>query len=712
MSTKTQYIQRTEKVNPSTDFYALRKEGIAYIQELSGHMWTNFNPHDPGLILLETLCYALTELGYKSDFSITDLLQSIPNEKFVAQNNALYPKEDIFTTHPITVTDYRMLLIDHLAPIINNVWVEAIKNPKDEFIGKYIVWLLPDDQITFDQTTIVQKTFDCMAAHRNLGEEVHEVQFLHRKKAHIHAELQITNEAYPNKILAAFFHRLEEVFLNPTFRRYTEEELTAKGLSTDEIYDGPKINYGFFDKQQLKELPKSISIEELIQLFFQIDEGVLKVTNFKVFIEDQVYTETIPLDHFLPQFIATDPTHQFYCYQQGMQLTIDLEQVNSLIAILKQGQQRNYTIALQKQSHNSVKGTQRDIASFLPVDYDLPAIFGVGHQSLPKYSSLKDQQQRYQLTSYLQLMNTFLSNASKKLANVASFFSIQEKSFHAISKKSYDELSEAELLQRNTILDHLLARFNIKFPMYTEVPYSKKEWIRCIRTKEKCLQNIPQLTANRSMGSNLKRPQWGTSNIATASKWLHLYMGYQDYTLKSVTKSIQELQYKLLKKNQQFKEEYIKEILLKGTNNASYSIVKNRRYYIAWLILDNTRLYLGKRNSKIKAKKIIANYQKTIEKANSNSNRFYLLENYRVQKDAVFTVSLFFPSWTHDLQSNHFKEFIKLQAVEVLPTHIHAKFYALPYEEMQQFEIFYQNLEQYPNRTFLNISKQYKNYEF
>ncbi|MEM6726783.1 MAG: hypothetical protein AAF598_22285, partial [Bacteroidota bacterium] len=58
-----------ETVLPKGQDYAfLRAEGIRLAQQLSGKIWTDYNHHDPGVTLLEQLCYALTDLGYRTDF--------------------------------------------------------------------------------------------------------------------------------------------------------------------------------------------------------------------------------------------------------------------------------------------------------------------------------------------------------------------------------------------------------------------------------------------------------------------------------------------------------------------------------------------------------------------------------------------------------------------------------------------------------------------
>ena len=58
----------------ATDYAFLREDFIREIERLTGDAWTDFNAHDPGITILEQLCYALTDLGYRAGFSVPDLL--------------------------------------------------------------------------------------------------------------------------------------------------------------------------------------------------------------------------------------------------------------------------------------------------------------------------------------------------------------------------------------------------------------------------------------------------------------------------------------------------------------------------------------------------------------------------------------------------------------------------------------------------------------
>jgi hypothetical protein len=91
---------------PGLNFTQLREEGIEYLQKLVGSGWTDYNAHDPGLTILEVLCYAITDLSYRLDFDIEDLLagSSLSKQFFTAR--------EILSTDPVTISDYRKKILN------------------------------------------------------------------------------------------------------------------------------------------------------------------------------------------------------------------------------------------------------------------------------------------------------------------------------------------------------------------------------------------------------------------------------------------------------------------------------------------------------------------------------------------------------------------------------------------------------------------------
>jgi hypothetical protein len=134
MKTET-YIAKDRILTSAQDYEFLRKEGMKYIESLGNTFWTDYNAHDPGITILEVLSYAITELGYRTNFDINDLLA---NSSGKIVNNSFFKAGNIFTNAPLTEIDYRKVLIDIEG--VSNAWFISNKKETDDY-GFY----LPND---------------------------------------------------------------------------------------------------------------------------------------------------------------------------------------------------------------------------------------------------------------------------------------------------------------------------------------------------------------------------------------------------------------------------------------------------------------------------------------------------------------------------------------------------------------------------------------
>jgi hypothetical protein len=107
----TPTISKIPPVEKTLHYKKLREEGMKYIQELGSEFWTDYNEHDPGITILELLCYAITDLGYRTSFPVQDLLASEEQSEANFQKQFFTSKE-ILTTEPVSGLDIRKLLID------------------------------------------------------------------------------------------------------------------------------------------------------------------------------------------------------------------------------------------------------------------------------------------------------------------------------------------------------------------------------------------------------------------------------------------------------------------------------------------------------------------------------------------------------------------------------------------------------------------------
>ncbi|GAB2577873.1 hypothetical protein [Spirosoma areae] len=110
---------------PSMDFSRLRREGIRHIERMGSAIWTDYNTHDPGITILEVLCYALTDLGYRANLPPSDLFAADPDEP---NRKPYFTAAEILPNEPVTARDLRKILID--LPGIHNAWVASWQEPE------------------------------------------------------------------------------------------------------------------------------------------------------------------------------------------------------------------------------------------------------------------------------------------------------------------------------------------------------------------------------------------------------------------------------------------------------------------------------------------------------------------------------------------------------------------------------------------------------
>ena len=112
----TERIKRVQADADALNFDTLRRDAIALVQELCGRQWSDYNLHDPGVTILEQLCFALTDLSYRCDFPVEDFLTG-SQSRIDYDNLGLYPPHEILPSAALTSTDYEKLLYDAIPEI-------------------------------------------------------------------------------------------------------------------------------------------------------------------------------------------------------------------------------------------------------------------------------------------------------------------------------------------------------------------------------------------------------------------------------------------------------------------------------------------------------------------------------------------------------------------------------------------------------------------
>lgn len=107
----------------------LRDIGLQRIQTVSGQTWTNHNSPDPGITIMETLAYAITDLAYRNGFAMRDLLTRPDGRLGPPSETGLFPAHEVLTTSPVTIADHRRLLLRIEG--VRNAWLDPMTDPNE-----------------------------------------------------------------------------------------------------------------------------------------------------------------------------------------------------------------------------------------------------------------------------------------------------------------------------------------------------------------------------------------------------------------------------------------------------------------------------------------------------------------------------------------------------------------------------------------------------
>src|SRR5450631_578483 len=102
------------------DFATLRQQAMSQLEQMSSGTWSDFNLHDPGITIMEVLCYTLTDIAYRSSYSIPDLLAGGGADPY----ESLHLAPAILPCHPVTLADMRRLVLD--VEGVKNAWIEPV----------------------------------------------------------------------------------------------------------------------------------------------------------------------------------------------------------------------------------------------------------------------------------------------------------------------------------------------------------------------------------------------------------------------------------------------------------------------------------------------------------------------------------------------------------------------------------------------------------
>jgi hypothetical protein len=503
------------------DFESLRKLGLGWVQELGHEHWTDYNLHDPGVTILEYLCYGLLDLGYHTEFDIRDILFAIsdqynhsPDTLDKLTDQAFHLPEDIFPSGPTTINDYKKLILDRVKRV-RNVWIEPIQ--KNEFgietRGMYEVYIQlgesvleyqksKESQALEEEDSTIKAVSSILEENRNLCERFLHISVPRQIEISIDTGLKVSLTADPAMVKAEVFFQIYQ-FLRNNIYRYSRTELEEEGLDTGDLFEGPLMANGFIKERELEKLDSSLIISELRDQISRI-EDVLNVEYFRILIDGvSRFDESIVFEK--DEFPVIDmQSSKIQISNAPDSGSLVEEMTHHYLSLMITRQEKGYYPSLESTSiEHDVRMSKKAIEQYHSIQRIFPAFYNIGDHGPGPYATRQELAAAKQLKSYLLLFEQVIADYLAQLAHAPELFSIQKdcdkKTYFAqlLTREHIPRLEELFRLnesgnkwddeasidefhtaiqqltaqkddyfkRKNQFLDHLLARFGEAFPI-------------------------------------------------------------------------------------------------------------------------------------------------------------------------------------------------------------------------------------------------------
>lgn len=593
------HINRLQADPDGLDFDALRTQGLALLQNLSKQKWTDYNLHDPGVTLLELLCYGLTDLVYRTDFSVSNFLSG-RDGGIDYKALALYPPQEIFVNQPVTDLDFCKLIYDSL-PDVEDVWILPA-NADHSIPGLFSVFIKPHESLFIpskSNTSLLRKTLRddvirLLSDHRNLCRDIDEIHIVTPQAYTLAGEIEIDDTRPRAEIYADIYFRCAKMMTaGSQILRF--EDAIHQGLRWEEILCGPLTTHGYINEKDFSQENYDIDVVKLITLVRHIP-GVRNVKSLFLIDEHGNIQERVQVSHKdinCPALHFVEESDKIHALRLVHGRTTSLNASNDAQTPIQTispqnkletrefGEQialylKKYEFEHNAFRHNKGKidqiiqlpqGLHRDFAQYSSIGENTPAIYGINHYGVPKSELPEVHARARQLKAYLYPFEQMMANYFASLENVRRLYSIDETlqqsyfsqfltnaeipdiqnlyTLKANKSEVAKILTEQDDIydRRSRVLDTLLAIYGEEFPTedlrrynYLQNEKLEQDLINC---KIHFLKHMCELSSRRGSAINIQK-EWNIEHLTPLQKRLQILTGsLNDSKKNSLTEALQ-----------------------------------------------------------------------------------------------------------------------------------------------------------------------------
>ncbi|MGM9475503.1 hypothetical protein ACS5PU_03690 [Pedobacter sp. GSP4] len=434
--------------------------------------------------------------------------------------------------------------------------------------------------------SIIQKAEDRLNDNRPLCEDYLSTKALKVEEIAICGDIEIDPFVDASAVAAEIYFQIAQ-FLSPDVYFYSLPDMKNRGKTTEDIFDGPALEHGFIDDDELNasEQKCTIHVSDLIRIIMDVKidgkEVVQSVSGLQLanFPEDNVlniskksvkWCLSLAIDQFYVPRLSVNLSNLSF-YKHKLPLSLDKDE---MVAKYK----KLFATSRKRYPENPILdralpvGEWRETTDYTSIQQDFPLVYGVGSEGIPNLPTTDDERnlritQAKQFKGFLSFFDQLLYGYLQQINGLKALFSLNQeqdefgqpllnKTYfseplkataghidivpNATEQRIFSDGYTAHLQQiteskrdfekrKNRFLDHLLARFCEQFSDYALIAYTidgQRAGAELIKDKLSFLNAYPEISSNRGKAFNYRNElSWFYKNVSGYEKRVGLLLG-------------------------------------------------------------------------------------------------------------------------------------------------------------------------------------------
>jgi hypothetical protein len=540
-------ISRAQSYPLSQDYNALLERGYELIARYSGELWTNYNDSDPGITILQNLCYALTELGNKAGLPVSDILAD--KDGRISYKDHFHTPQQILPTNPVTCADFSKVILDALPEVKQVYSTPGASFPLSttlmaslEVKPAYAEQVLQD--ISF-VPFLQRKALNLFRRHGNMAQVFTMPAVLSPVMLELTGIITVGKDLSVEEVIAGIIYAVND-YLSPYPVYKSYQKLVSSGRSLSSLLEGPWLPGGYIEDSDIVVKRTQLTTDEVSAALLAargVEGVVLQGFSTK---KDPAIQSLIRFGFDEAPFLSSSGLSKTTIVANGRRVTniddskvqyylnrmIPVQQGSDLSSLLPGGEYRNtgYYYSIQNSfpsvyqltgngpSDPAHQAKVKQLKAYLVLFEQLMADHLAQLEHLPDLFSFECGRTGLQLTSATYFSQPLYDvpgigrvlkgvNGSKRLQDQTGVrtdwraYTDDAANPYALELTSRSPVAAGDLSRKRSVLEHLLARCGQQYD-HQPLRFMNQEYgpdpIAEVEYLKQTLQEFPLLSANHA----------------------------------------------------------------------------------------------------------------------------------------------------------------------------------------------------------------------